>query len=136
MDVVKKYKKSHIDCKRMRKMHIKGDSYKIAFNEAGTLAMSGKLAAMPDEYEKIEIFFKSVLDALSQAATTQLVLDLRELTFLNSSGIKTLCVSLVMAADDVETLSLKILCRNSVTWQVETIPTFKDLMDNLQIVFE
>ncbi len=117
-------------------MNIEGKSYKVCFDGRGTLTMSGKLAAMPDEYEEIEDFFEKVLDAISEANITDLIFDLRDLTFLNSSGIKTICVSLVMEADDVEGLHLKILCRDTVTWQVETIPTFKDLMDNLEIVFE
>jgi len=117
-------------------MNIQGKNYKVNFDGKGTLSMSGKLAAMPDEYEKIEDFFESVIDAVSEANTMELVLDLRELIYLNSSGIKTLCVSLVMEADDAEGLYLKILCKNSLTWQVETLPTFKDLMDNLEIVFE
>ncbi len=117
-------------------MNIQGENYKINFDGSNLLTISGKLAAMPEEYEEIEDYFEKVFDAITKADTTQLILDLRDLIFLNSSGIKTICVSLVMEADDVEGLHLKILCSNSVTWQVETIPTFKDLMDNLEIVFE
>ncbi len=91
---------------------------------------------MPEEYEEIEDFFETVINEVSEENLTELILDLRALTFLNSSGIKTICVSLVMEADDVEGLRMKILCSNSFTWQVETIPTFKDLIDNLDIVFE
>lgn len=117
-------------------MKIEGKGYKVDFDSKGTLAMSGKLAAMPDEYEKIEAFFEKVLAEISKMNITELILDLRELTFLNSSGIKAVCVSLVMEADEAEGLHLKILCRDSLSWQVETIPTFKELMDNLEIVFE
>ncbi len=98
--------------------------------------MSGKLAAMAEDYEKIEDFFEKVLNEVIVTKTSELILDIRELTFLNSSGIKTLCVSLVMDADEVEGLHMKIQCNDSLTWQVETIPTFEDLMDNLEIVFE
>ena len=117
-------------------MNIIKNSYQVNFDGKGALTMSGKLAAMPEEYKEIEAFFEKILKYLSKKGKTELVLDLRELVFLNSSGIKTICVSLVMEADDVEGLHLKILCRDSVTWQVETLPTFKDLMDNLEIVFE
>lgn len=118
-------------------MKIEGNNYRMDFDaEEGILTISGKLAAMPEEYEEIQRFFEQVLEILSNASTKTLVLDLRDLIFLNSSGIKTICVSLVMDADDVEELHLKILCKNAITWQVETIPTFTDLMDNLEIVFE
>ncbi len=117
-------------------MNIEKENYQVRFDEKGILTMSGKLSAMPEEYEEIEDFFEKVLDAVSEANMTELVLDLRELSFLNSSGIKTICVSLVMDADDLEGLHMKILSSDAFTWQVETIPTFKDLMDNLEIVFE
>ncbi len=117
-------------------MAIEGKNYTVEFDGKETLILSGKLSAMPEEYEKIEGFFEKVLETISEAKQSHVVLDLRGLTFLNSSGIKSICVSLVMEADEIANLHLKILCRNSVTWQVETIPTFKDLMDNLEIVFE
>ncbi|MBF0203178.1 MAG: hypothetical protein HQK67_02450 [Desulfamplus sp.] len=117
-------------------MKIEGSSYNIDYDGKGTMVISGKLAAMPEEYEKIDDYFDNVLDAISKENISELVLDLRNLIFLNSSGIKTICVSLVMAADDVEGLHLKILCSNAITWQVEAIPTFEDLMDNLEIIFE
>ncbi|GBC59497.1 hypothetical protein DENIS_0436 [Desulfonema ishimotonii] len=120
----------------MSRMNIDGKGYKIDFDGRGSLKISGKLAAMPEEYEAIEDFFERVFDAIAEADTSELVLDVRDLTFLNSSGIKTICVSLVMEADDIEGLHMKIFCSASVTWQVETIPTFKDLMDNLKIIFE
>lgn len=117
-------------------MNIEGNSYLVKFDGKGTLTMSGKLAAMPEEYEEIEAYFEKVLVVLSDNKISELVLDLRTLSFLNSSGIKSLCVSLLMEADDVEGLHLTIRCSKSVTWQVETIPTLKELMDNLEIVFE
>lgn len=126
----------------MRGMNIDGKGYNVNFDGSGNLTMSGKLAAMPEEYEKIEDFFKKVLDIMTEKTandengTTELILDLKNLIFLNSSGIKTICVSLVMEADDIEDLHMKIFCSNSLTWQVETLPTFKDLMDNLEIIFE
>jgi len=117
-------------------MKIEGNGYDVSFDSNGTLTMSGKIAVMPEEYEKIECFFEKVLEKIAEANITELVLDVRKLIFLNSSGIKTICVSLVMEADDVEGLHMKIVCSKKLTWQVETLPTFKDLMDNLEIIFE
>jgi len=116
-------------------MNLEGKNYKIYF-ENETLKISGKLALTPEKYEEIEDYFEKVLGLISEANKKELVLDLRELEFLNSSGIKSICVSLVMEADEIDGLNLKILCSNSFTWQVETIPTFKDLMDNLEIIFK
>ncbi len=117
-------------------MDIEGKKYQVSFHGGGTLKMTGRLAAMPEEYKKIEEMFENVIEKISESGMTELLLDLRELVYLNSSGIKTVCVSLVMEADDVEGLHLKILCKESLTWQVESIPNFKGLMDNLEIIFE
>ncbi|MDM8538222.1 hypothetical protein QUF70_15825, partial [Desulfobacterales bacterium HSG17] len=68
-------------------MKIEGKGYNVDFDGKGTLIMSGKLAAMPEEYEKIEEFFEEILEKISDANITELIFDLRELIFLNSSGI-------------------------------------------------
>ena len=114
-------------------MNINGKEYKIEFDEKNNITMSGMLAAMPDEYEKIETFFEKIIE---QSNKKELILDLRELSFLNSSGIKSICVALLMEIDEIEGFHLKVLGSTSTTWQVETIPTFEDLIDNLEIVLE
>lgn len=116
---------------------VKGDNeaFRLAFDGGSHLEISGKLSAMPEEYELIEIFFQDVLDEVVKTDPLDLVLDITGLLFLNSSGIKSLCVSLVMEADDREGLHLTIFGNRSITWQIETLPTFKDLMDNLEIRF-
>ncbi len=121
-------------------MKIEGKTYILDF-DGKTLTMSGKISVMPEEYRKMDEFFEKVIQSVSESrkdenGTAELIVDLRELIFLNSSGIKTLCVSLVMEADEVEGFGMKILCSRSLDWQVDAMPAFEDLMDNLEIVFE
>ena len=111
-------------------MNIIEDTYNITY-ENNIIQISGKLSLMLEDYNKIEDFFMKILENAQNSIT----LDIRNLEFLNSSGIKTICVSLILEASEIEGLHLKILCSNKYTWQKETIPTFKDLMDNMEIIF-
>lgn len=113
---------------------IKGNSYEVVFNGEDTIEISGKLSASPEEYEKIEEFFEEVLKSLGKK---EIILDIRNLVYLNSSGIKSICVSLIMEADDMEDLKMKVLCSGAYTWQKETVPSFQGLMEEkLEIIFE
>lgn len=112
-------------------MKMEGDGYTVTYRD-GRVKISGKLSLMLEDYTALEEFFKTIIESGPPALT----LDLRTLEYLNSSGIKTICVGLILEAADVEGLQLKILCSNQYTWQKETIPTFAALMDNMEILFE
>ncbi len=112
-------------------MHIEGDGYKLTYLD-GVISMSGRFSLMLEGYTQVDDFFKKIITTKPDA----LVLDIRDLEYLNSSGIKTVCVSLILEASEIEGLGMKILCSGKYTWQRETVPTFEDLMDNLEIVFE
>ena len=112
-------------------MNIEREGYKLTY-ETGVIKISGKLSIMLEEYEEIERFFDEIVESNPAALT----LDLKELEYLNSSGIKTICVNLLLEADEIEDFRMKILCSKQYTWQKETIPTFEDLMNDMEIVFE
>ncbi len=112
-------------------MNIGREGYSITYQD-GVLQIAGKLSLMLEDYGEIETFFEQVI----ASASSEITLDIRNLEYLNSSGIKTICVSLILEAADIEGLRMKILCSNRYTWQKETVPTFEDLMDNMEIIFE
>ena len=112
-------------------MNIKGEDYNVTYQD-NVIAISGKLSLMLEDYEKLESLFEKVVES----EPTVLTLDIRNLEYLNSSGIKTMCVALVLEADDIEGLEMKILCSEKYTWQKETVPTFEDLIDDIEIIFE
>lgn len=112
-------------------MNIQGENYSVTCQN-GLISISGKLSLMLEDYEPLETFFEEVL----RSRPSKITLDIRNLEYLNSSGIKTVCVSLILEAADMEGLSMKILCSERYTWQKETVPTFKDLMDDITILFE
>jgi hypothetical protein len=112
-------------------MNISGENYTLTY-ENGVVDISGRLSIMPEEYDDIEVFFKKIIES----APLELTLDFRNLEYLNSSGIKTICVNLILGAADIKGHRMKILCSNHFTWQRETVPTFEGLMDNMEIMFE
>ncbi len=112
-------------------MNIEGDGYKLTYQNS-VISISGKLSLMLEDYAELESFFEKIIESKPSA----LLLDIRNLEYLNSSGIKTICVSLILEAADIDGLGMKILCSNNYTWQKETIPTFEGLMDDMEIVFE
>ncbi|MEZ4527441.1 MAG: hypothetical protein R2941_16090 [Desulfobacterales bacterium] len=112
-------------------MNIEGDAYRLTWQD-NVISLSGKLSLMLEDYAELESVFEKII----ASKPSNLVLDIRNLEYLNSSGIKTICVSLILEAADIEGLGMKILCSNQYTWQKETVPTFEDLMDNMEIFFE
>lgn len=112
-------------------MKVSGNGYRVTY-EDDVLTISGKLSLMLDEYDEIDRLFIQVVNSCSG----DLSVDLRNLEYLNSAGIHTLCVKLILEAADVEGFSMELLCSNDFTWQKETIPTFEDLMDNMTITFQ
>lgn len=110
---------------------INEESFQIKYID-NVIAISGKLSIMLEDYENIEQYFKRIIES----GPKQITLDIRNLEYLNSAGIKIICVNLILEAADIENMKFKILCSNQYTWQKETIPNFKDLMDNMEIVFE
>jgi len=112
-------------------MNIEEDSYKLTYQD-GVISLSGKLSLMLEDYARLDAFFEEII----ASEPSFLVLDIRNLEYLNSSGIKTICVGLILEAADIEGLGMKILCSGQYTWQKETVPTFEDLMDDMEIVFE
>ena len=115
-------------------MKINKRSYQIEFDDNRTLRISGNLSLSPEEYEDVENFFERIIEIVSDEKITQLVLDLRYLNIINSSGIKTICV-LIIDADEIEGFPIKLLCKNDLVWQQETCPSFIKLMENIEIDF-
>ena len=112
-------------------MNIGEKEYHIS-HEKGVIRICGRLTIMNEEYEEI----RALLEKIVESEPHEITLDIRDLELLNSPGIKTLAVDLILGAADREGLRMKILCSNRYTWQKETIPTFEHLMDGMEIVFE
>jgi hypothetical protein len=114
-------------------MEIKTDDYVIAYHkDTATIICEGSLLLSgSDEYAPI-------LDLLTKAADDQdshLTLDLRELEFLNSSGINTL-TKFVISIRNRQTLSLTGIGYEEIPWQVRLLKNLQRLMPDLELVLK
>lgn len=85
--------------------------------------------------------YEPILNVLKEAAENhnaeQLTIDIRGLTFLNSSGIN-MMTKLVMYVSDVKKLQLKVILigRQQVAWQERLSINLQRLMPSMQTVLE
>ena len=110
--------------------NINGESFEIRLEDdnstvffKGALRLSGM-----DDYAPILEMLKETL--ISPAAP--IVLDLRELDFLNSSGI-TMFSRFVIEARDRAGITLHVLASEAVPWHARSLKNLQRLMPSLNI---
>lgn len=112
----------------------KGENHSVTFDAAtgvvvlkGTFRLNGSM-----EYAPIAEILSQALDVDRER---ELVLDLRTLDFLNSSGIATLS-KFVIEARNKEARKLTIRGTMKVPWQSKSLVNLQRLMPSLRILFE
>jgi hypothetical protein len=110
--------------------NIHGESFEIRLEEEnstvlfkGALRLSGT-----EDYAPILDMLKETLIGLP----TLIVLDLRELDFLNSSGI-TMLSRFVIEARDHAGVDVQVLASESVPWHARSLKNLQRLMPTLSI---
>lgn len=81
-----------------------------------------------DEYEPIA----ELLNQIVIAAPSQLILDLRQLRSLNSSGIIVLA-TFVIDIGEQEAIHMTVQGSPEIIWQVKALKNFRRLMPQLQL---
>ncbi len=111
---------------------IKGDDYSVTFDpEAMTIKFQGELSlGGPKDYEPIV----NLLNKAANSGPAQLTLDVRELGFLNSSGISMLSKFVMNLRN--KRIQLTILGGKNVPWQGKSLSTLKKLLPTLNLVFD
>ena len=111
-------------------MQIKGDSYSVFYDEDkksidifGAIRLRGT-----EQYKEI---LDLMLSALGQAGGN-LVLNIANLDYLNSSGINTIG-KFIIHARDKDISSLKILGSNNIQWQKKTLQNLQRLWTKLSL---
>jgi hypothetical protein len=110
--------------------NIHGESFEVRLEEDGvTVFFKGalRLSGVED--------YAPILEMLKEALTdpaAPVVLDLRELDFLNSSGI-TMFSRFVIEARDRVGVNLQFLASESVPWQARSLKNLQRLMPSLHI---
>jgi len=110
--------------------HINGESFEIRLEEDNsTLSFKGALRLSGvEDYAPILEMLKGTL--INPAAP--IVVDLRELDFLNSSGI-TMLSRFVIEARDNTGIHLHFLASESIPWHARSLKNLQRLMPALEI---
>jgi hypothetical protein len=110
--------------------NINGESFEIRLEEdKSTVSFKGALRLSGTED------YAPILDMLKETLihpTAPIVLDLRELDFLNSSGI-TMFSRFVIAARDHAGINVQVLASEAVPWHARSLKNLQRLMPSLSI---
>jgi hypothetical protein len=111
--------------------NIIGESYEVRVEEgSSTVIFKGalRLTGMEDYAPIFEL-----LKATLATESAQVLLDLRELDFLNSSGI-TMFSRFVIEARDRADVALEFIASEGIPWQARSLKNLQRLMPSLKIV--
>jgi hypothetical protein len=110
--------------------NINGDSFEVRLEENNsTVSFKGALRLNgTDDYAPILNLLKATLTN----PAPPIVLDLRELDFLNSSGI-TMFSRFVIEARDHEGINLQVLASEAVPWHARSLKNLQRLMPAMSI---
>jgi hypothetical protein len=110
--------------------NISGESFEVRLEENNsTVSFKGALRLCgADDYTPI----LSLLKATLTGAAPPIVLDLRELDFLNSSGI-TMFSRFVIEARDHAGVDVEVLASLAIPWHARSLKNLQRLMPSLSI---
>ena len=108
--------------------------YFEASEQTVVLIGSLRLNAAP-EYEPISALMSSALEGLIAAGKPLLIVDVRELKFLNSSGIN-LLYQFVLKVRKQGGIGLKVLGSSSNAWQTKSLANMTKFMPTLQLAID
>ncbi len=114
-------------------MEIKTESYNIIYDETshnvvfdGSLRLNGS-----EEYASIS----ELLDSIAQQEPEKIVLDLKDLSFLNSSGISILS-KFVIKVRKSKNIQMVVIGAKKNPWQGKSLKNLQRLMPSLKLELE
>jgi len=111
---------------------IKTDDYSIRHDpESATVHFRGFLRL--DGMEKYQPVMETLLNAVEESSS--LTVDLRELEFLNSSGISMLSMFIVKVRDRGD-INLSLVGSEKILWQTKSLKNLQRLMPSLVLKFD
>lgn len=117
----------------MANQEVKGDDYQVQYDsEESTVYFKGQIAlGSPKEYAPLVKLLNSVADSGSSLIT----LNVKELAFLNSSGISMLS-KFVLGMRKKKTTQLIVMGSKKVPWQSKSLKNLERLLPGLKLVVE
>ncbi|EKU98888.1 hypothetical protein Lepto7375DRAFT_8221 [Leptolyngbya sp. PCC 7375] len=115
-------------------MEIKGKEYEVVYDQAvATVTFKGELALMGmGEYLPIAALLEQALEEATEKEPSQLTLNLRELKFLNSSGINVIS-KFVIKVRRPGNVAITIKGSGSIPWQSKSLVNLKRLMPSMVV---
>lgn len=117
-------------------MRVTGENgeYSVTYDAAtGTIKCEGMLDLRGKEgYQPVATLFENVVEAAPETIT----LDIRNLEFLNSSGITTIGSGLIIKARKKGASNVAIQCAKRYAWQERSIKGLSKLMPGMTLSFE
>lgn len=112
---------------------VKGDDYQVEYDSAAsTVHFKGEITlGGPKDYAPIV----NLLDKAADSAPSTLTLNLKELAFLNSSGISTLS-KFVLGMRKKKGTQLVVLGSKKMPWQSKSLKNLERLLPGLKLVVE
>lgn len=109
---------------------IKGEDYIVQYDpDSVTVQFQGELAlGGPKEYAPINNLLKEIVDSSPEVMT----IDLKELAFLNSSGISMLS-KFVLGLRKKKEIQLIILGSNDMPWQGKSLKNLQKFLPTLKL---
>lgn len=114
----------------MAAQEIKGEDYTVQYDTASsTVKFQGELAlGGPKEYAPINDLLYAAIDGNPEVMT----IDLKELGFLNSSGISMLS-KFVLGLRKNKTIQLVVLGSNEMPWQGKSLRNLQKFLPSLKL---
>lgn len=115
-------------------MQIADENYKVTYNSStGTITCEGIMDLRGKEaYKPVAKLFQNVVDETPET----IVLDIRNLEFLNSSGITTIGAGLVIKVRKKGVSKVVVHCSKAFSWQERSIKGIMKLMPDLNLKFD
>ena len=112
---------------------IKDKDYAVSYNsQTSTVKLTGLLSlGGPKEYKPIA----DLLNGIVESEPPEITLDLRELEFLNSSGISMLS-KFVLGLRKKKNVQLIILGSNDMPWQGKSLKNLQKFLPSLKLNIE
>lgn len=110
-------------------MQIKGQGYLVTYHPAtATITCKGAFRLRRNEYAPIV----RLLNGIAALKPPLIILDLRELQFLNSSGVSVLS-KFVIIVRKLKATQMVVLGNRQISWQSRSLRNFQKLMRGLKV---
>ena len=117
----------------MANQEVKGNGYQVQYeSESATVYFTGEIAlGGPKDYAPIV----KVLDKVAESEAATITLNVKDLAFLNSSGISMLS-KFVQGMRKKKGVQLIVLGSKKVPWQAKSLKNLERLLPGLKLVIE